>query len=192
MTDAIRNRFEQEVMPHMRSMYGIALRFTHDEMTAEDLFQETMVKAYRCFDSFEDGTNCRAWLLRIMTNTFINEYRRHRRELNCLDLVTDVVAEHIETFVNTPVQSLEQNEVISQKGFFYSVSDELKCALNAISSELKSIIVMADLLDFSYKEIADALQIPIGTVMSRLFRARQMLKKLLSEYAGALGYCVEA
>ncbi len=192
MTDAIRSRFEQEVMPHMRVMYGIALRYTHSEMEAQDLLQETMVKAYRCFESFEEGTNCRAWLLRIMTNTFINEYRRHRRELNILDVVTDEAGDYVETLINTPDQSLEQNEVNQQKGYLYSFSDELMRALNEISSEFKSIIVMADLQDLSYREIADKLQIPVGTVMSRLFRARQMLKKLLSDYASDLGYCVEA
>ena len=176
----------------MRAMYGIALRYTHSEMEAQDLLQETMVKAYRCFESFEEGTNCRAWLLRIMTNTFINEYRRHRRELNCLDLVTDEAVDYVETLINTPDQSLEQNEVNQQKGYLYSFSDELMRALNEISSEFKSIIVMADLQDLSYREIADKLQIPVGTVMSRLFRARQMLKKLLSDYASDLGYCVEA
>ena len=191
MTDKIRNRFELNVMPHMQAMYGIALKYTHNEQEAQDLLQETMVKACRCFDSFEEGTNCRAWLVRIMTNTFINEYRRHRRELNILDVVTDEAADYVKSVVNTPDKSLEQNEVNQQKGFFYSVSDELARALNAISGEFKSIIVMADLEELSYREISEKLQIPIGTVMSRLFRARQMLKKLLSEYAGDLGYCTE-
>jgi RNA polymerase sigma-70 factor (ECF subfamily) len=191
MKAADRSRFEREAMPHMQAMYGVALKLTHGEDEAQELVQETMVKAYRCFDSYDAETNCRAWLMRILMNTFINEYRRHKRELSCLGIVTTEAMDYCETIQNTPEKELEKNESIQQKGFFYGASDELIRALNAISNEFKSIIVMADLLDFSYKEISDKLGIPIGTVMSRLSRARQILKKKLSGYAGELGYCVE-
>lgn len=185
------SQFEQEALPHMPALYGMALKYTHNESEAEDLVQDSMIKAYNNFDSYVEGTNCRAWLFRIMTNTFINKYRRKRRERAYLDSVVQENTNSDILIANAPEQDLEESESDGTSGCFYAFSDEIVRAFNSVSSEFKSIVMMADLQDLSYKEIAEKLDIPIGTVMSRLFRGRQMLKKNLTEYAIASGYHVK-
>ena len=171
--------FEEEALPHMSALYGMALKYTHNEMEAEDLVQDSLIKAYNSFDSYEEGTNCRAWLFRILTNTFINKYRRNKREHAYIDKIITAPAD----------KSLESLESDVKGAESFAFSDEIVHAFNAISSEFKSIVILADLQEFSYKEIADKLHIPLGTVMSRLFRGRQMLKKSLTAYAATAGYC---
>ena len=173
-------------MPNMQSLYAMALKLTHNERDAEDLVQDTMIKAYDHFDSFEDGTNCRAWLFRILTNTFINKYRRKQRELSYIE---NAISESRDAApVNTPETELSLLETEIQRAFFYGLSDEVLNALNTISEDFKSIVVMADVEEQSYKEIADKLDIPIGTVMSRLCRGRRLLRNLLTGYAEQCGY----
>ena len=146
-----KKRFEQEILPHIHTLYSMALKYTHNEMEAEDLVQDTMIKAYNCFDAYEPGTNCRAWLCRILTNTFINKYRRKRREHN---YVERLIAEQTSTSplsAQSPDIYLESTEQITPQTLFYGFSDELLQAFNSISGEFKSIIILADLEDFSYK-----------------------------------------
>jgi len=181
-------RFQKEAMPNMQAIYAMAIKLTHNERDAEDLVQDTMIKAYNHFDSFEDGTNCRAWLFRILTNTFINKYRRKQRENSYIESVI-TEANSIEKLAQkTPDSELSTLETEIKHSFFYGISDEVLSALNTISEDFKSIVVMADVEEQSYKEIAEKLHIPIGTVMSRLCRGRRLLKSLLSEYAAKCGY----
>lgn len=191
MSVSPRPNFEQEALPHMSALYGMALKYTHNESEAEDLVQDSMIKAYHNFDSYVEGTNCRAWLFRILTNTFINKYRRKRREHAYIESLVQENTAKGALLANAPEQDLEEAESDGTRGCFYAFSDEIVRAFNNVSVEFKSIVMMADLQELSYKEIADKLGIPIGTVMSRLFRGRQMLKKNLTEYALASGYSVQ-
>lgn len=180
-----KHSFEEEALPHMSALYGMALKYTHNEMEAEDLVQDALIKAYNSFNSYEEGTNCRAWLFRILTNTFINRYRRKKREHAYIDkILTDFADDPMLTAA--PADKSLESDIEASDSFAFS--DEIVHAFDAISNEFKSIVILADLQELSYKEIAEKLHIPLGTVMSRLFRGRQMLKKSLSAYAAAVGY----
>ena len=180
------NRFQKIAMPNMQALYAMAIKLTHNERDAEDLVQDTMIKAYNHFDSFEEGTNCRAWLFRILTNTFINKYRRKQRERIYIENTIIETKNNIQS--NSPENELSTLETEIKRSFFYGLSDEVLSALNSTSEDFKSIVVMADVEDKSYKEIADYLHIPIGTVMSRLCRGRRLLRNLLTGYAKKCGY----
>lgn len=188
MTIDKKQAFETEAMPYVNALYGMALKYTHNETEAEDLVQDALIKAYNNFDSYEAGTNCRAWLFRILTNTFINKYRRKKRERAYVERVINEsdTTQYTEAPADAPLETLETATPVPAS---FAFSDEIIHAMNAISNEFKSIVILADLQELSYKEIADKLHIPLGTVMSRLFRGRQMLKKSLSAYAATAGYC---
>ena len=163
-------------MPHLPALYGAALRLCRNEGDAEDLVQETLLRAYRFFDTFEAGTNCKAWLFRILTNTFRNGYRENEREQEILDEVEASEA-NLGQFVSAAPRDTESALL------GHMVSRDVEQALAAIPAEFRLAVVLADLEDFSYKEIADIMECPAGTVMSRLFRGRKMLQKLLYSYA---------
>jgi RNA polymerase sigma-70 factor (ECF subfamily) len=173
---ASRSDFEREAMPHLSALYGAALRLCRNEGDAEDLVQETLLRAYRFFDTFEAGTNCKAWLFRILTNTFRNGYRENEREQEILDEVESSDA-NLGQFVSAGPRDTESALL------GHMVSKDVEHALAAIPAEFRLAVVLADLEDFSYKEIADIMECPAGTVMSRLFRGRKMLQKLLYGYA---------
>jgi RNA polymerase sigma-70 factor, ECF subfamily len=177
---ASRSDFESEAMPHLQALYGAALRLCRNEGDAEDLVQETLLRAYRFFDTFEAGTNCKAWLFRILTNTFRNGYREHEREQEILDEV-----ESSDANLGQFVQAAPKDTESALLG--HMVSKDVEQALAAIPAEFRLAVVLADLEDFSYKEIADIMDCPAGTVMSRLFRGRKMLQKLLFRYAQEQG-----
>ena len=179
-------RFESEILPNMNMLHHMALKFVHSEAEADDLVQDVMLKAYINIDSLEVGTNSRAWLCRILTNTFINKYRQKKRESSLMEKVVTEVRCHDVAFYEPATQILAKNE----KNTSFAFSDEILKAFNAISGEFRSIIIMADLEELSYREIAEKLQIPMGTVMSRLSRARQMLKKYLVREERSLSYAV--
>ncbi|MBO4350923.1 MAG: sigma-70 family RNA polymerase sigma factor [Proteobacteria bacterium] len=173
-------RFKSEALSQADALLSHALRLTHNDKDAEDLVQDTLIKAYRNFDKFEEGTNCKAWLFRIMTNEYISQYRHSQRERACVD-------PHEELDDNQPDKSdvyYPDNEFCEDSPDF---SDEVSFALKHVPDDFKAIVIMADLQDQSYKEISDNLSIPIGTVMSRLFRGRQILRKKLHDYAASLG-----
>jgi RNA polymerase sigma-70 factor, ECF subfamily len=186
MTLQNREAFQREAVPHIDALYGTALRMTKSESDAEDLIQETMLKAYRYFDKYEQGTNCKAWLFKIMTNTFINRYRKKqkRREF----LVDDdhrPLQERAEAPEHTPFnESFETEDQI----YFKMFGDEVKRALEEMPVDFRMVVLLADLQDFAYKEIAEIMDCPIGTVMSRLYRGRRMLQARLAEYARGQGY----
>jgi RNA polymerase sigma-70 factor (ECF subfamily) len=163
-------------MPHLPALYGSALRLCRNEGDAEDLVQETLLRAYRFFDTFEAGTNCKAWLFRILTNTFRNGYRENEREQEILDEVESSEA-NLGQFVSAGPRDTESALL------GHMVSKDVEQALATIPAEFRLAVVLADLEDFSYKEIADIMECPAGTVMSRLFRGRKMLQKLLYSYA---------
>nr|WP_230470223.1 sigma-70 family RNA polymerase sigma factor [Lujinxingia vulgaris] len=178
--------FEQEAIPHLDALYGTALRLTKSESDAEDLIQETMLKAYRYFDKYEQGTNCKAWLFKIMTNTFINRYRKQQKRREYLvDDDFRPLQERAEAPELTPFhESFDTEEHL----YFKMFGDEVKRALEQVPVDFRMVVLLADLQDFAYKEIAEIMDCPIGTVMSRLYRGRRMLQAQLKEYALKNGY----
>lgn len=179
--------FQREAVPHLDALYGTALRMTKDEQDAEDLVQEAMLKAYRYFDKYENGTNCKAWLFKIMTNTFINRYRKSKKRKEYLvDDDYRPLQERAEAPERNPfIDDFGQDE---ENLYFKMFGDEVKNALETIPVDFRMVVLLADLQDFAYKEIAEIMDCPIGTVMSRLYRGRRMLQAKLEEYAIREGY----
>jgi RNA polymerase sigma-70 factor (ECF subfamily) len=173
-----RDSFEAAAMVHIDSLYATGVRMTRDPRDAEDLVQDTMLTAYRFFHRFEPGTNCKAWLFKILTNTFINKYRKRVREREIKD-----VLDH----EDTPSLMSEDTACSSRdpEGRLVGnlLSDDVKAALEAVPHDYRMAVVLSDLEDFSYKEIADIMDCPVGTVMSRLHRGRRLLQKQLRDYA---------
>jgi RNA polymerase sigma-70 factor (ECF subfamily) len=177
--------FTDQAMEHMPSLYSAALRMTRNPADAEDLVQETYLKAYRGFGSFEQGTNLKAWLYRILTNTFINRYRaaKRRPEETDLDDVEDFyLYRRLGGLEEARASRSAEDEMM---GFFSE--EEVKAAVEALPEQFRLAVLLADVEGFSYKEIASILDIPIGTVMSRLHRGRKNLQKQLYEYASQQG-----
>lgn len=181
-----RQAFQEEAIPHLDALYGTALRLTKSEEDAEDLIQETMLKAYRYFDKYEKGTNCKAWLFKIMTNTFINRYRKLQKRKEFL--VDDDFRPLQERAVAPERTPFDDNYETQEQLFYKMFGDEVKSALEEIPVDFRMVVLLADLQDFAYKEIAEIMDCPIGTVMSRLYRGRRMLQARLADYASAQGY----
>ncbi len=173
--------FTELAMPFMGPLYSAALRMTRNPADAEDLVQETYLRAYRAFDSFQEGTNLKAWLYRILTNTFINQYRaaKRRPEQSDIEDVEDLYLYRrlggLEAAVAGRSPEAEVLEGIPDA--------EVKEALESLPEQFRMAVLLADVEGFAYKEIAEILEIPIGTVMSRLHRGRKQLQKRLWEYA---------
>ena len=179
-SDRTRAEFEELTIGHLDALYGSALRLTRNDRDAEDLVQDTFLRAYRFFDKFERGTNIKAWLFRILTNTFINRYRRQVKERSVVDEETQtaqdrLVAGDLADRPGDPEQALLGR----------TLSDDVVRAIDALPVDFRMVVVLADLQEFSYREMADILDCPVGTVMSRLYRGRKLLQKSL------LGYAVE-
>ena len=181
--------FQEEAVPHLDALYGTALRMTKDEQDAEDLVQEAMLKAYRYFDKYENGTNCKAWLFKIMTNTFINRYRKSKKRKEYL---VDDDYRPLQERAEAPEQHPFVDEIDDEDQMYHKMfGDEVKSALENIPVDFRMVVLLADLQDFAYKEIAEIMDCPIGTVMSRLYRGRRMLQAELAEYAVGEGYVDE-
>ncbi len=174
-----RSRFEALVREHVDALYGAALRLTRHRSDAEDLLQETLLKAWRSFHTFAEGTNARAWLFRILMNAHIDRYRKTAREPETTD-VEDVG----EFYLYSKVQESDLlRRVGDPEKLLESVMEhEVREALESLPEYFRSVVILADLQGFSYKEIADILGIPVGTVMSRLFRGRRLLQRKLWDY----------
>jgi len=175
-----RREFEELALPHLDSLYGTALRLTHNEKDAEDLVQDTILRAFRFFHRFERGTNVKAWLFKILTNTFANKYRKRQRERTILDEV-QTQAEVADAGLPDPEAALAAR----------LVSDQVKEALESVPEEFRLAVILADLEDFSYREIAEIVDCPIGTVMSRIYRGRRILQRKLLAYAREAGVVPE-
>ena len=180
-----RAEFERQALVHTDALFGAAYRLTRNARDAEDLVQDSLLRAYRFWDSFEQDSNCKAWLLRIVTNTFINEYQRKKRSREVLDAAsaeqdaTDGVLMHAEaTDRRSPERALLER----------SVSDDVQRALEGLPDDFRTAVVLCDVQGLSYKEIADIMETPVGTVMSRLFRGRKLLAAGLREFAISEGY----
>jgi RNA polymerase sigma factor (sigma-70 family) len=175
-------RFNEEFMPHVKAMYNFAYRLTLDEDDAKDLVQDTFLKAYRFIDSFETGTNAKAWLFRILKNSFINEYRRKSKEPAKVDY------QEVETFYNSDDVDKEITTDLRVETVREMMGDEITLALNSIAVDFRTVVILCDLEGFTYEEMAKILDVPIGTVRSRLHRARNLLKEKLNSYAKSMGY----
>ncbi len=178
-----RKSFEAEALPHMEALYRTALRMTKNESDAEDLVQEAYVKAYRFWDRFEQGSNCRAWLFKIMTNIFINEYRSKSRSpmsVNVDDLDDNFLYGQlaVEQTTGNPEQEL----------FSRIFDDDVKKAIESLPDDFRLVVILSFLEGFSYQEIADIMDLQLGTVKSRLHRGRKLLQKALWDYAIKNGY----
>lgn len=174
--------FNNEFMPHINSMYNFAYRLTLDSDDAKDLLQDTYLKAYRFIESFQQGTNAKAWLFRILKNSFINDYRKKSKEPSKVDY-QDVESYYNSEDVDRQITPDLRVEVLNDM-----IGDEISNALNSLDVDFKTVIILCDLEGFKYEEMAKILDIPIGTVRSRLHRARNLLKEKLSTYAKQMGY----
>ena len=163
--------FDAEALPHLDALYRVALRLTADPSQAEDLVQDTMLKAYRSWQQYRPGTNAKGWLLTILRNTFINDYRRRKHEPVAMDL--EAVEPHALD------RSIE--EVDPEGSFFAQIVDaKVLEAIDALPHDFREVLVLSDVEGMHYAEIAETLQIPVGTVKSRLFQAKKMLRRLLN------------
>ncbi|MGK7392149.1 MAG: sigma-70 family RNA polymerase sigma factor [Candidatus Cyclobacteriaceae bacterium M2_1C_046] len=174
--------FDQEFLPYIDSMYNFAYRLTFDEDDAKDLVQDTYLKAYRFIESFERGTNAKAWLFRILKNSFINDFRKKSKEPAKVDY------NEVETFYNSENVDKPITTDLRIESVQDMIGDEISNALNSLDIDFRTVIILCDLEGFKYDEMAKILDIPIGTVRSRLHRARNLLKEKLSEYAKKMGY----
>lgn len=176
--------FEAQVSPHLPALLSLARRFTHDTAVAQDLVQDTLLKAYRFFHRFETGTNLWAWLMTIMRNLYFSKARKQAREAILVDLDRlPFIAEH--SVVKVPEVAPATD---LQTALPFLVTDDVLQALDELPEDYRTAVLMADLLELPYKEIAARMDCPIGTVMSRLHRGRKILQQSLQDYAVEHGY----
>lgn len=173
--------FKENVLPYVDSLYSTAFRLTRNQEDAEDLVQEAYYKAYRYYDKFEEGTNFKAWLFKILKNTFINEYRKKKTVPQNVEF--SEIEESLESLIKGDDSSTPETEYLDKL-----VDQDVQDALAELPDEYRLVVLLADIEDFSYKEISEILEVPLGTVMSRLYRGRKMLEKTLLSYAREHGY----
>ena len=169
--------FAASCIPHQAELYGVAMRICRDPDTAKDLVQETLLRAMCAWDSFEPGSNVRAWLFRILTNAFINGYRKRRRHQR---FATERPGDALNALYG---RDQDRTDDVQQQLYGNELGDEVTGALTKLGADYRDVVERADLKGQKYKDIADALHVPIGTVMSRLFRARRQLETELTDYA---------
>lgn len=175
--------FEKEFFPHINALYNFAFHLTYNEDDANDLVQETYMKAYRFAHSYDEGTNAKAWLFKILKNAFINEYRKKSKRPSQVDYEDYI---HYHDKDDTKVSN---DDLDMRKDYFSEMlGDEITRAINSLPVDFKTVILLCDIEGFTYEEIAKIIDIPIGTVRSRLHRARNMLKEKLVNYAKKMGF----
>ena len=175
--------FEVEFYPHADALYNFAYNLTHNEEDASDLVQETYMKAYRFIDKYIEGTNAKAWLFKILKNGFINQYRKKVKRPKKVDY-EEIISYHDEDEGSNLTSYIDMREEIYQK----MMGDEVTGAINTLPVDFRAVILLCDIEGFTYEEISKIIDIPIGTVRSRLHRARNMLKEKLTAYAQSLGF----
>jgi RNA polymerase sigma-70 factor (ECF subfamily) len=176
--EELRKEFEDTALQHMNALYSAALRMAKDRTEADDLVQDTYLRAYRFFDKFEKGTCIKAWLFKILKNTFINDFKKKAKKPEHVDFDRLRLSEDEPASPNDPEEEL----------LYSAFGDEFARAMAALPDEFRHVIFLSDVRGFSYKEIAEKLGSPIGTVMSRLHRGRKLLRGSLREYAREFGY----
>ena len=174
--------FEEEIIPHLDAMYNFALRLTSDPNDAEDLVQDTIVKAYRFFSSYEKGTNAKAWLFRILKNSYINNYRKQSKQPNQVDY------DEVSSFYETIRADRTDTSDLEDRMFRELIDDDISNALEELPEDFRTVVLLCDVEGFTYEEIANMLDVPIGTIRSRLHRGRNLLKAQLMDYAEERGY----
>lgn len=179
-----RRDFERQALPFLDSLYNTAYRLARNAEDAEDLVQETYLKAYRSFDQFTPGTNLKAWMFKILKNAFINEYRRRQTVPAESDFAE--IEENLESHLRP--EAAGQIKDPEQEALEGALDEGVQRALDELPPDYRIAVVLADLEGFSYKEIADILEIPVGTVMSRLYRGRKLLEEVLLSYARSHNY----
>ncbi|MXW00083.1 MAG: sigma-70 family RNA polymerase sigma factor [Holophagales bacterium] len=177
--------FEAEVLPFMDSLYSTAYRMSRNRQDAEDLLQETYLRAYKYYDKFQEGTNFKAWLFKILKNTFINRYRKRQRQplKNSFDEIEGSFESKLLESPLTARGATPEEELMVD-----ALDQDVQKALEALPEDYRTAVELADLQGLSYREIADQLGIPLGTVMSRLYRGRRKLEAVLLQYAREHGY----
>jgi RNA polymerase sigma-70 factor (ECF subfamily) len=176
---ADKSKFAEQALQYADNLYSAALRMTHNQADAEDLVQETYLKAYRAFDSYQDGTNLKAWLYRILTNTYINAYRARKRrpEESDLDDVEELYLYRRLGGLEAALAGRSAEEEVLE----HFRDDDIKAAIEALPEQFRLAVVLSDVEGFSYKEISEIMGVPLGTVMSRLHRGRRAMQKTLLE-----------
>jgi len=181
-TGAKHAEFNREALPHMEILYNYALRLTGNPDDADDLVQETFLKAYRFWDKYEQGTNIRAWLFRIMKNSYINRYRKETREPDTVDY------NDIQNFYNVIRDESSDPNDLQEKIFGGLLEDDVARALESLAEDFRTVVILCDIEGLTYEEISEFIDCPIGTVRSRLHRGRKMLRAKLFDYAKKRGY----
>ncbi len=175
-------QFEREAVPHMDVLYNFALRMTNNPADAEDLLQETFLKAYRFWESYEQGTNIRAWLFRILKNSYINRYRKESKEPE------QVEYDEVQNYVATVRSATGGPEDVQESIFGNLLDDDVAGAIADLPEEFRTVLILCDIEGLTYEETAEFVDIPLGTVRSRLHRARKILRTRLLHYARTRGY----
>ncbi len=184
-TPSIANKqqeFQSEALPHMDFLYNYALRMTYNAADAEDLVQETFMKAFRFWDSYEKGTNIRAWLFRIMKNAYINRYRKEKKEPETVEY------DDVQNYYNNIRDSTVESGNIQETLFGNLLDDQVAKAIAELPDDFRTIVILCDIEELTYEEVAEFVDCPIGTVRSRLHRGRKLLRTKLVEYARKRGY----
>jgi RNA polymerase sigma-70 factor, ECF subfamily len=174
--------FEKEALPHSDLLYNYALRMTNDPDDAQDLLQETFLKAFRFWDKYEQGTNIRAWLFRILKNSYINRYRRDSKEPETVDY------DEVQNFFTSIRHTSADPNDLQQSIFGNLLEDEVAGAIAELPEDFRTVVILSDIEGLTYEEIAEFVDCPVGTVRSRLHRGRKMLRAALYDYARDHGY----
>jgi RNA polymerase sigma-70 factor (ECF subfamily) len=174
--------FEQEALPHTELLYNYALRMTNNPADADDLLQETFLKAYRFWDKYEQGTNIRAWLFRIMKNSFINRYRKETKE------PATVEYQEVENFYASIRAESSASSDLQENMIGNLLDDDVASAVAELPEDFRTVVILCDIEGLSYEEISEFVDIPLGTVRSRLHRGRKLLRDRLTDYAKKKGY----
>jgi len=181
--DILKQReFNVEMIPHMDALYNFAIRLSSDPNDAEDLVQDTIVKAYRFFASYERGTNAKAWLFRSLKNSYINNYRKQSKQPYQVDY--DEISTYYESVRSERSDTTDMEEIMYRE----LLDDEVTTALNKLPEDFRTVVLLCDIEGFTYEEIANMLDVPIGTIRSRLHRGRNLLRTSLSRYAERRGF----